>query len=126
MIRPSRNPTFNVPDIISIKRLKRLRVKLSDLHEHKFRHNFDCLIPICDCGMANEDNEHPLPHRPPYDIIRQDPFAHLKIFLEFNVLDMDSIALCDLLLFGKPNSDLGVSKMIVVETINFIENAKRL
>ena len=23
-----------------------------------FRHAFDCLSPVCNCGLANEDNEH--------------------------------------------------------------------
>ena len=81
IIRPSRNPIFNVDDITGIKRLTKLRVKFSDLNEHKFRHNFDCLNPICDCDKANEDNEHFLLHCPLYDIIRQDLLVNSKTFL---------------------------------------------
>ena len=57
IIRPPRTPIFNVHDIICIKQLTKLRFKFSDLNEHKFRHNFDCLSPICDCEKASEDNE---------------------------------------------------------------------
>ena len=122
----SRDHLFNIHDITGIKRLTKLRVKFSDLNEHKFRHNFDCVSPICDCGQANEDNEHFLLHCPLYDNIRQDLFGHLEDILEFNVLSMDSNSLCNLLLFGKPDLDVSVNKMIIEETIRFIENTKRL
>ena len=101
---------FNVDDITGIKRLTKLRVKFSDLNEHKFRHNFDCLSPICDCGKANEDNEHFLLHCPLYDIIWQDLFGQLENILDFNVSDMNSKSLCNLLLFGKPDLDVSVNK----------------
>ena len=39
-IRPSPNSTFNVHNPHGIKLLTRLRVGLSHLREHKFRHNF--------------------------------------------------------------------------------------
>ena len=63
---------------------------------------------------------------PLYDNIRQDLFGHLEDILEFNVSSMDSNSLCNLLLFGKPDLDVSVNKMIIEETIRFIENTKRL
>ena len=127
IIRPSRNrPIFNFDDIIGIKRLTKLRVKFSDLDEHKFRHNFDCLSPICHCGKANEDDEHFLLHCPLYDVIRQDLFGQLENFLDFNALDRNSKSLCNLLFFGKPDLDVSVNKVIPEETLRFIENTKRL
>ena len=68
-------------------------------------------------GKENEDNEHFLLHCPLYDIIRQDLFGQLENILDFNVSDMDSKSFCDLLLFGKPDLDVSVNKMIVEETI---------
>ena len=97
-----------------------------DLNEHKFRHNFDCVSPTCDCGQANEDNEHFFLHCPLYDNIRQDLFGHLEDILEFSVSSMDSNSLCNLLLFGKPELGASVNKMIIEDTIHFIENTKRL
>ena len=126
MIRPSRKPIFNIYDITGIKRLTKLRVKFSDLNEHKFRHNFDCVSPMCDCGQANEDNEHFLLHCPLYDNIRQDLFGHLEDILEFSVSRMDSNSLCNLLLFGKPELGASVNKLIIEETNHFLENTKRL
>ena len=50
-IRPSPNSTFNVHNLHGIKLLIRLRVGLSHLREHKFRHNFQySLDPFCNCG----------------------------------------------------------------------------
>ena len=50
-IRPRPNSTFNMHNHHGIKVLTRLRVGLSHLHEHKFRHNFqDSLDPFYNCG----------------------------------------------------------------------------
>ena len=57
-IRPGKNTVYNIYDIFGIKLLTRLRVNFSPLNEHRFRHNFDCLSPICICGTGKEDNEH--------------------------------------------------------------------
>ena len=97
--------------------IDKLHVKFSNLNEHKFRHNFDCLGPICGSGKANEDNEHFLLNCPLYGIKRQDLFGHLENILEFNVSDIDSKSLCNLLLFAKPDLDMSVNKMIIEETM---------
>ena len=58
-IRPSPNSTFNVHNPHGIKLLTRLRVGLSHLREHKFRHNFqDSLDPFCNCGRHIETTIH--------------------------------------------------------------------
>ena len=58
-IRPSPNSTFNVHNPHGIKLLTRLRVGLSHLREHKFRHNFqDSLHPFCNCGRHIETTIH--------------------------------------------------------------------
>ena len=54
IIRPEKNPVYNIYDIFGIKLLTRLRVNFSPLNEHRFRHNFDCLSPICICGTGKE------------------------------------------------------------------------
>ena len=64
IIRPEKNPVYNIYDILGIKLLTRLRVNFSPLNEHRFRHDFDCLSPICICGTGKEDNEHYLLHCP--------------------------------------------------------------
>ena len=46
--RPTAKPTYNIHNPIGLKFLTRLRLGLSHLNEHKFRHNFqDCINPLC-------------------------------------------------------------------------------
>ena len=62
-IRPQPNSIFNVPNSLGLTYLTRLRVGLSHLREHKFRHNFrDSLNPICNCSNAIESTKHYLHH----------------------------------------------------------------
>ena len=91
-----------------------------------FLHNFDRLSQICDCGMAKEDYERFLLHCPFYNVIRRDLFGYLDNILEFKVSGIYSRSLCDLLLFGKPDLDASLNKMIIEETIIFIKNTKQL
>ena len=76
--------------------------------------------------MLRNTYEQFLLHCPLYDIIWQDLFGHFKNLLDFNVSDMNSISLCELLLCGKADLDVSVNKMITEETIRFIENTKLL
>ena len=53
---------FLIHDHISVKLLARLRLKLSDLHEHKFRHKFKyCVSPMFKCGTEIEITKHFFP-----------------------------------------------------------------
>ena len=56
-IRPVKNPSFGVIDICGVKRLAMIRLKFSALNEHKFRHNFQCIHPMCACNTGIEDND---------------------------------------------------------------------
>ena len=56
-IRPSPNSVFNCHNCKGIKYLTRLRLCLSHLREHKFKHSFqDTLNPFCLCGLDVETN----------------------------------------------------------------------
>ena len=61
-IRPVGNSIYNIHDILGVRYLTELRFQFSALNKHKFRHNFDCLSPVCVCGTAKENNEHFLLH----------------------------------------------------------------
>ena len=58
IIRPVKNSTYRISDISGIRLLTRLRPQFSALNEHRFRHAFHCLSLVCNCDLANEDNEH--------------------------------------------------------------------
>ena len=64
-IQPTLNRTFNCHNPIGIKLITRLRLGLSHLRDHKFKHNFlDCLNPICCCSKDIETTVHYLLHCP--------------------------------------------------------------
>ena len=59
VVRPSENKISNIHDQVGIKLLTRLRLGLSHLREHKFRHNFeDTLNPLCSCSIEAETTLH--------------------------------------------------------------------
>ena len=58
-IRPSQNRVYNCHNPKGIKLSTRLRVSLSHLREHMFKHSFqDTLNPICNCGEDIETTSH--------------------------------------------------------------------
>ena len=58
-IRPCSNSIFDIHNPLGIKLLTRLRLGLSPLHEHKFRHCFqDTLNPLCECAKDVESTMH--------------------------------------------------------------------
>ena len=59
-IRPKCCPVYKIFDPVGLKLLTRLRLNLSHLREHKFRHNFqDTLNPLCSCkNLETETTGH--------------------------------------------------------------------
>ena len=50
---------FSIHDPVGAKLFTRLRLQLSHLNEHKFRHSFkNFTSPICDCGAETETTSH--------------------------------------------------------------------
>ena len=72
--RPIQNSIFKIHDPLGIKLLTRLRVGLSHLNEHWFRHNFqDCLNPLCSCSLEVESNIQFFPALPTFYTISSNP-----------------------------------------------------
>ena len=53
-VRPRENSVFEVHHINGVKLLTRLRLDFSHLDEHKSRHNFNIINPMCSCGKEPE------------------------------------------------------------------------
>ena len=115
-----------VNGIIGIQRLTKLRNEISTLNEHKFRHNSDCLAPICNCGEAIEDNQHKILHCPLFDSLRKGLFGRLENKTNLNASYMNSKSLCIQLLFGSSDLDVNTNEMIMKETILFTVNKKQV
>ena len=58
-IRPSENKILNIHDNVSLKLLTRLKLGLSHLREHKFRHNFEETFNLlCSCSIEAKTTLH--------------------------------------------------------------------
>ena len=57
-MRPPKRNFFGIIDRKGIPLLTRMRVEFSDLRDHRFNHNFNCISPTCKCEMEYESNEH--------------------------------------------------------------------
>ena len=124
-IRPVENSMYNIHDITGVRQLTKLRLQFSALNEHKFRHNFDCLSPVCICGIENEDNEHFLLHCPLYDIMRCDLLGQLSEIPGLEISHYNSKSICALLLYGSPLLNIIANRIIMEATISFIKETKR-
>ena len=57
------NSLFSIHNSVAVKLLTYLRLQLSHLNQHKFRHGFeDTISPMCSCNMDIESNKHFLLH----------------------------------------------------------------
>ena len=73
------NSIFDVHNPLGIKLLTRLRLGLSHLHEHKFRHCFqDTLNPLCECGKDIESTMHLFLHCTNFLIPSQSLFQKIR------------------------------------------------
>ena len=124
-IRPIQSNIFNIFDPIGIILLTRLRLDLSHLNEHRFRHNFqDCMNPLCSCSLEIENTLHYLLHC--------HHFFSNRIVLMNSVVsvlsDFESLSnntKKDVLLYGEPSLDQNKNKFILEATLTFIKSSER-
>ena len=124
-IRPTPNKTLNCHNPIGIKLITRLRLGLSHLRDHKFKHNFlDCLNPICCCGQDIETTVHYLLHCPIFSDERSIFFNNIRRIDE-NVLSDSDPKISDTLLFGISSFNDTKNTSILNTTIDYILSTKR-
>ena len=98
-IRPSINSTFHCHCPDGLKLITRLKLGLSHLQFHKFKHNFqDTLNPICSCGTV-ETNIHYLLHCLIFSDEKLTPFNKLQS-IDQNILSKDDSNISKVLLLG--------------------------
>ena len=125
-IRTKPADVYNVNDPIGLKLLTRLRLNLSHLNEHKFKHNFqDTLNPLCSCSLEPESVTHYLLHCLFYSEQRKTLLDNLHNIDE-SISNLSEANLVKLLLYG--NSKLystALNSQIIIYTINFIKSSER-
>ena len=99
-IKPRPNSIFNVPNSSSLTYLTRLRVGLSHLLEHKFRHNFgDSVNPTCNYSNVTESAKYYLLHCWNFQNEKQSLLQNV-LTVNPNLLSMNADLLTHLLLYG--------------------------
>ena len=124
-IRPCANSIFNIHNPYAIKLLKRLQLGLSHLRDHKFRHCFqDTLNLLCDCGNDTETTAHFFLHCPSFHTPRQTLLNNIRNINE-QILSHGEDQLIQTFLYGNPNFNLTVNRLILNATIEYLISTER-
>ena len=121
--RPVQNSIFKVFNPLGIKFLTRLRLGLSHLNKHKFKHNFQkCLNPLCSCCLEVESTIHFFLRCRFFDKFRQ-------IFSEtvekiFHTSTMIYILL-NQLMYGSPSYSFEENNKIINASIKYVLDTER-
>ena len=119
------NSIFDVHNPKVIKLLNRLRLNLSHLTEHKFRHNIRVTVnPFCLCNAETEITSHYLLRCPLFSVQR------MKLLESHSNLDNTLLNHCDddivnILLYGSSRYSFSTNNKILSLTAEFSESTKR-
>ena len=123
--RPRKHSIFNIYDPHGIKLLTRLRVNLSHLREHKFKHNFlDTPSPICSCGLENESTNHYLLRCPLYSHLRNSLLDN-TIEIVGSISNLSDVEIEKILLYGDKNLTVLENASLLKNTIVFLKSSGR-
>ena len=124
-IRPIPNRTFNCHNPIGIKLITRLRLGLSHIRYHKFKHNFlNCLNPICCCGKDVETTVHYVLHCLIFSDERSIFLNNIR-GIDENVLSGSDSRISETLLFGISSFNDTKNASILNTTVDYILSTKR-
>ena len=121
------NSLFSIHNPVVVKLLTRLRLQLSHLNEHIFRHGFqDTISPMCSCNAEIESNEHFLLRCHFYSFQRLELFDKInKInssFLKFSAKDQVNILLYG---YSSKKKTVSLNEDIIKLVINFLIESGR-
>ena len=104
-IRPKANSVFNCKCSKGLKFVTRLRLGLSHLREHKFKHSFqDSVDPLCSYSLVVESTIHYFLHCPLFTIERHTLLNTISQ-IDNKLLGSSEPNLIQRLLFGDPSKD---------------------
>ena len=119
-MRPCANSIYNIHNPCGIKLLTRLRLGLSHLRDHKFRHCFqDTLSPLYDYGNDTETTAHFFLHCSSFHTPRQTLLNNIRNINE-QILSHGKDQFIQIFLHGNPNGNLTVNRLILNATIEYL------
>ena len=124
-LEPCSVEILGIHDAVGLRYLFQLRVSLSPLRSHKFRHNFpDTPSDICRCNQGIEDTKHFLFSCPEYAIPRASLEASvINILQKYNLNYMGNNS--KLYLYGHPTINSTDNRKILLSTIKYIKGTLR-
>ena len=115
-------PATNILNPIGLKLLTTLRLGLSHLNEHKFKHNFqDCVNPLCTCSLETESLSHFCHY---FTNICSTLFSELQS-VDANIAKFSDNEIVELLLYGGSRFDLDQNHKILSSCISFTLKSER-
>ena len=124
-IRPSSNSFFDCHNHIGIKYITRIRLGLSHLREHKFKHSFqDTLDPICNLVMMLNLLFIFFLHCPLYSN-QPRTILHSLVNIHHTLLGNTDFSLTQILLFGNATFNAIENTKIINLTIDIVLSTKR-
>ena len=124
-VRPLPNKISNSHNPQGLKLLTRLRLGLSYLRYHKFKHNFlDTINPLCSCGSDIETALHFLLYCPNFMQCRNTLLSEISE-INSELITRNDLALTETLLFGDNSFSQYDNSRILDATIAFIVTSKR-
>ena len=124
-IRLKLNNVYYCHNPKGIRLLAKLRLGLSHLREHKFKHSFqDCLNPLCFCGNEIETSTHYLLHCPTYTNERMALLNKIKS-INCSILEFSDAVVTKILLFGDNTRSDPCNTLILNLTIDYIISTNR-
>ena len=125
LIKPVPNSIFGACDSQGIQLLTRLRVGLSHLRYHKFRHGFnDTIDPFCPCTIEIESVSHFFLRCHNFDLQRLSLMNEL-FSINPSILQYDENSLSELLLYGNKSFSNEINSKIINASISFIKETSR-
>ena len=124
-VRPRGSSVYGIHNPLGLKLLTRLRVGLSHLGEHKFRHNFrDTLNPLCSCNNEPESTSHYLLRCHFFDAHRTKFFDSLNN-IDQSLTNLAENVLTNTVLYGSNIFDFDKNKKILTATIRYLIESER-
>ena len=126
-IRPTAKSVYGIDDPVGLSYLTQLRVSLSKLNLHKFKHNFkDAIDAMCPSNGGIESKEHFLLLCPSFDTQRRSFLDRsLPLMRPLGIANPSNEPLSHILLYGCKDLPADFNKEILQGTISFIREALR-
>ena len=127
LIRPNAKSVYGIHDPVGLSYLTQLRVSLSKLNLHKFKHNFrDAIDAMCPSNDGIESEEHFLLLCPSFDTQRRSLLDRtLPLIRPLGIANPSNELLSQILLYGCKDLPADSNREILHGTISFIRETGR-